>query len=97
MATYPVRVKPGSSRTRVGGSYGDPPALVVAVNAPAVDGRATEAVLKALAKALGVRRSEVSLVSGHTSRTKIIEVPDACAQGWADLLGGAGGAGAAEG
>ena len=42
-----VRVRPGASRTAVGGRYDGPlgPALVVAVTAPAVDGRATEAAL----------------------------------------------------
>lgn len=91
MNTYAVRVKPGASRTKVGGSYGDPPALVVAVTEPAVDGRATEAVLRALAKALGVRRADLDLVSGHTARTKLIRVadePDDLARRWADLLAG---------
>lgn len=88
MSTNAVRVKPGASRTKVGGSYGDPPALVVAVTAPAVDGRATEAVLTALANALGVRRSDLEVVSGHTARTKLIAVPDEAMERWADLLAG---------
>jgi len=67
-----IRVKPGAARTRVGGSYGN--ALVVAVQARAVDGKATEAALAALADALGVRRRDVALVTGATSRTKVIEV-----------------------
>ena len=48
----------GASRTRVGGRYDGPhgPALVVAVHAPAVDGRATEAARRALAEALGSGR-----------------------------------------
>lgn len=73
-----VRVKPGSSRTRVGGSYGPEAALVVAVNAPPVDGAANDAVVTAVAKALGLKARQVALVSGHTSRTKILEldVPD---------------------
>lgn len=49
-------------------------ALVVRVAAPAVDGRATEAALAAVAEAFGVRRRQVSLVSGPTSRTKAVEV-----------------------
>lgn len=81
----PIRVKPGASRTKVGGRYGED-ALIVAVQAPAVDGRATEAALKALAKALGCPARDVCLVSGPTSRTKIVEFPDACAQAAADLL-----------
>jgi uncharacterized protein YggU (UPF0235/DUF167 family) len=39
-----------------------------------VDGRATEAALRALSEALGVRRSALSLVTGATSRTKVVEV-----------------------
>src|ERR1051326_6083872 len=38
----PIRVKPGSSRIRVGGRHGEK-ALIVAVSAKAVDGAATEA------------------------------------------------------
>jgi hypothetical protein len=67
-----IRVKPGSSRTRVGGTYGD--AIIVAVSAKAVDGKATEAALVALADALDVSRRDVRLVSGATSRSKVVEV-----------------------
>ena len=47
-----IRVKPGASRSAVGGGYGDPPALVVAVHAQPVDGKANEAVVAAIADAL---------------------------------------------
>jgi uncharacterized protein YggU (UPF0235/DUF167 family) len=76
--TIAVRVRPGASRTRVGGRYDGPygPALVVAVSAPAVDGRATEAVLAAVAEALGVRPRRVSLRTGATSRDKLLSVDE---------------------
>ena len=67
-----IRVRPGSSRPKVSGEHDG--ALVVAVSARAVDGRATEAALAALAAALGVRRRDVRLVSGATSRTKVVEI-----------------------
>lgn len=67
-----IRVKPGASRSRVGGDHDG--ALVVAVTARAVDGQATEAALALLAKALGVRRRDVILHKGATSRTKVVEV-----------------------
>ena len=67
-----VRVKPGSSRTGVGGDHDG--ALIVRVTARAVDGKATESALRALAEALGVRRSEVNLVTGASSRTKLVDV-----------------------
>ena len=79
-----MRVRPGASRTVVGGSHDG--ALVVRVGARAVDGQATEAALAALAKALGVRRRSVTLVSGATSRTKVVDVPDAAADTLAELL-----------
>ena len=71
-----VRVRPGAGRTRVGGRYEGPhgPALIVAVGAPAVDGKATEAVRQALADALGVKAREVVLKVGATSRDKIFTV-----------------------
>ena len=71
-----VRVRPGAGRTAVGGRYDGPhgPALIVAVGAPAVDGRATEAVRRALAGALRVKAREVVLKVGATSRDKVFTV-----------------------
>jgi uncharacterized protein YggU (UPF0235/DUF167 family) len=76
--TVAVRVKPGASRTRVGGRYDGPggQALVVAVTQRAVEGAATTAVLLAVAEALGVRRSAVRLVRGQTSRDKVLAIDD---------------------
>src|SRR5688500_11984133 len=85
LARVAVRVRPGSSRTAVGGAHDG--ALVVRVAARAVEGAATEAVLVALAEALGVRRREVSLVRGATSRTKVVEVPDGLEARVSELLG----------
>ena len=75
---FEVRVRPGASRTRVGGRHGN--ALVVAVTARAVDGQATEATLRAVAEALGVRRRDVRLVTGVTNRTKVVEISPAGAE-----------------
>jgi hypothetical protein len=90
MLRVAIRVRPGASRTRVGGAYGD--SLVVAVSARAVDGAATDAALAAVAKALGLRRREVVLVTGTTSRDKVVEItttePDAVRQRITELLGG---------
>jgi uncharacterized protein len=72
---FAVRVKPGAKREAVGGSHGD--ALVVAVTAPPVEGKANDAVRKALAKAFGVRRQDVAIIAGEHSRDKVVEVPDA--------------------
>ncbi len=71
----------------MGGCYGEPgeAVLVVAVTARAVDGGATAAVLSAVADAFEVPRREVGLVSGATSRTKVLEVTIDEARGQARL------------
>jgi uncharacterized protein (TIGR00251 family) len=69
-----IRVKPGSSRSMVGGAHGDPPALIVAVHAQPVEGKANEAVVSALADALGLKARHVSVVGGHSSRTKQVKI-----------------------
>lgn len=57
----------------MGGHYGDGE-LVVRVSARAVDGAATRAVLRAVADALDVPARCVTLVTGATSRTKVLDV-----------------------
>jgi uncharacterized protein YggU (UPF0235/DUF167 family) len=74
-----IRVRPGASRASVGGRYAGPrgDALVVAVTERAVDGRATEAALRAVAAAVGVRRGAVRLVGGAASRDKLLAIDPA--------------------
>ena len=75
---FTIRVKPGAKRDAVGGRWGED-ALIVAVAAPAVEGKANDAVRRALAKAFGVRRQDVVIVAGERGRDKIVEldpVPD---------------------
>ena len=67
-----IRVRPGSARPGVGGGHDG--ALIVRVSARAVDGKATEAALTAVADSFGARRSAVRLVSGASSRTKIVDI-----------------------
>ncbi len=67
-----VRVKPRASKSRVVGVREG--TLEVAVAAPPVDGEANAELLAFLAKALGLPKSALSLVSGPSSRIKLIEV-----------------------
>lgn len=64
----PVRAQPGARKTAVLGEQGG--ALKVAVTAPPEDGRANKALTEALRELLGLKRSQVELLSGQTSRDK---------------------------
>jgi len=75
-----VRVRPNASRNKVGGTAGDPPRLVVAVQAPAVDGKANTAVIKELAAAFGLRARDFTIVHGELSRDKRLVISRATAE-----------------
>ena len=65
-----IRVRPNASRNKVGGTAGEPPRLVVAVQAPAVDGKANAAVIKELALAFNLRARDFTIVHGELARDK---------------------------
>ena len=71
-----VHAQPGAARTEIKGLHGE--AFKVRVGAPAVGGKANEALLAFLAEALQVPRRRCVLVSGQASRRKRvrIEAPD---------------------
>ena len=50
-------------------------ALVVRVSAPPVEGAANEAVIEAVARALGVPRAAVTIERGHRGRRKVLSAP----------------------
>ena len=74
----PIRVTPRSARPGIGGwlkgADGREELDVKVAEAPA-DGAANDAVVKLLARALGVSRSELSIISGGTSRHKRVAIP----------------------
>jgi uncharacterized protein (TIGR00251 family) len=70
--TVDIAVKPRSSREGVGPIQGD--RLCVAVNAPPVDGKANEAVVRVLAQTFRVARSDVAIVRGETGRKKTVRI-----------------------
>jgi uncharacterized protein len=63
-----VRAQPGARKAGVLGEHGG--ALKVAVTAPPEGGRANQALAEVLRAALGLKRSQVELLSGQTSRDK---------------------------
>ncbi|MGA2220268.1 MAG: DUF167 domain-containing protein [Verrucomicrobiia bacterium] len=74
-ATFAVRVTPRAKRNAVVGVAGD--ALKVRVTAPPEDGRANDALIEVLADWLGVKRRQIEIISGATSRNKIVRVTSA--------------------
>lgn len=79
-----VLVVPRSSRTSVGPLVGG--RLRVAVTAPPVDGEANAAVIEAVAKAFGVRRSAVTIAHGERGRRKTLSIEGADADSLQTLL-----------
>ena len=70
--TFNVKIIPRAKRNEIVGIEGD--ALKIRLNAPPVDGRANEALVKFLAEELGVPRANIEIVRGETSRHKVVRV-----------------------
>ena len=74
-----VRAQPGARRNGVTGvREGE---LCVAVTAPPDRGRANDAIVKVLAKTLGVARGRVKILSGETNRHKRLVVDGVAVEG----------------
>lgn len=79
-----LRVQPRASRSEVVGPYGD--ALKVRLAAPPVDGAANEELVRWLSRRLGVAAARVRILSGDTSRSKVVEISGADAPTVRQLL-----------
>lgn len=66
-----VKVKPRAKVEKIEEKDGS---LIVFVKAEAKEGKANEAVVKALAAHFGVAKSRVRLVSGARNKTKLFEI-----------------------
>ena len=71
-ATFAVKVQPRARKNTITGAVGE--AVKIALTAPPVDGRANDACVEFLAELLNVPRGSVTIVSGHSSRNKVIRV-----------------------
>lgn len=77
MANLPIRLQPGAAVDRIEGWEADPEGrrvLKVRVRARPIDGEANDALIRLLAKSLGVSRSSVTVVRGGQSRSKMVVV-----------------------
>ncbi len=71
-ATFAVQVVPRASKNQIVGKEGD--AIKIRLNAPPVEGKANEALIRFLAETLGVSRAQIEIVTGHASRRKVVRV-----------------------
>ena len=67
-----VRAQPGARRDEIVGLRGG--VLVARVSAPALEGRANQALCRLIARGLGIRRSQVSILRGERARDKLVRV-----------------------
>ena len=67
-----VYLQPRASRNEVVGPYQD--GIKVKVTAPPVEGKANDALIRFLAKKLGIPPSYIEILKGHRSREKILKI-----------------------
>ena len=67
-----VRAQPGARRDEIVGLRDG--VLVARVSAPALEGRANQALCRLIARGLGIRRSQVSILRGERARDKLVRV-----------------------
>ena len=72
MARLTVKVHPRARRSAVTGRLGD--AWKLDLTAPPIEGKANQECVRFLADLLGVPRACVRVVTGLTSRTKVVEI-----------------------
>ena len=73
-----VRIQPRASKNEI--VRKEDGGLKIRLTAPPVDGAANEALIRFLADALSVSKSQVELVSGHTSRDKVVRITGIAAE-----------------
>ena len=72
MARLTVKVHPRAKRSALAGRLGD--AWKLSLAAPPVDGKANDECVRFFAELAGVARSRVRIVTGLTSRLKVVEI-----------------------
>jgi uncharacterized protein (TIGR00251 family) len=71
-STLRIRVVPNAKRSEVVGEYGE--AIKIKIAAPALDGKANEALREFLSKTLDLPGRAIELISGEKSRDKVVAI-----------------------
>lgn len=69
-----VKVKPNSKNESV--KEVSKNNYIISVNSPPEDGKANKAVVKILAKYLNIKQWQIEIISGHTSKQKLINITE---------------------
>ncbi len=67
-----VKVSPGAKKTRF--ALGEDGMIKCFVSAHPVDGKANAAVVEAFSTVLNIAKSKITIISGHTSKIKRIQI-----------------------
>ncbi len=78
-----VKVQPNASKDRVVGEHADQ--LKIAVTVAPEKGKANKAVIKVFSKLLGIKISDIEILSGETSRDKKVLIRNITKEGFSKL------------
>ncbi len=79
-----VRIVPGSSKNKIVGVYNN--ALKIAITSPPVDGKANKKCIAYLAKYFDIAKSKSEIISGQTSKNKLIKIYDISQEEFLDKM-----------
>ena len=69
-----VKIVPGSSKNKIVGVYNN--ALKITITAPPVESKANKKCIAYLAKYFDIAKSRIEIISGKTSKNKLIKIYD---------------------
>lgn len=64
-------IQPQASKSEIVGLHGDG-SIKVRIHAPPVDGEANDELIRFLAKLLKIKKNQIEITAGHSSRKKIL-------------------------
>ncbi len=67
-----VHVAPNAKKTEIVGIHGD--ALKIRLASLPIEGKANDALIKFIAEKLGIKKAQIKITSGQTSRQKTLEI-----------------------
>jgi uncharacterized protein (TIGR00251 family) len=79
-----VKIAPGSSKNKIDGVYNN--ALKISITAPPVEGKANKKCITYLAKCFDIAKSKIEIISGKTSKNKLIKIYDISQKDFLDKI-----------